>query len=138
MCICICICICTISGFHTVFLVTPPSASGLEPPWTRLEEVISAAYSDYPDIKPAAEKIGVKLSELNRYRTEVPTHRCKKPQSRFYRRVYAAVILYSLVQERPLQRVANSLNVKRGVLQMLQKDGNLDVYVFYTSIFKCL
>eukprot|EP01041_Mallomonas_annulata_P000304 gene304-549_t len=122
------------SNFHPVFLCTPPSPC-LEPNWTRYELMIDALLSDYPthltssvfvscrqEVRGVVEVLGADFGELCRLKMNPPKYGCDKPRTCFYRRLYAAVIVFSLVQEVPLNRVAKLLDIKRGQLQQLQKD----------------
>ena len=109
------------SNFHCVFLVTPPS-SGIEPPWSNLAKVMADIYSDYKDIKSVADFLGVKENDMHNYARRPPKFMCNEPKTRFYRRFFAAILLYRLVQEVPLQKVESSLDIKRGRLQALQSD----------------
>lgn len=55
------------SGLHCVFLVTPPFASGIEPPWGRLEPLFAYVIREYPDTKGVFELLGVNWAELIRF-----------------------------------------------------------------------
>ena len=109
------------SNFHCVFLVTPPS-SNIEPPWSNMATMVTDIYSDYEDIKPVADFLGVKEKEMQDFARRPPKFMCNDPRTRFYRRFFTAILLYRLVQEVPLQKVGSSLDIKRGRLQALQSD----------------
>jgi len=110
------------SNFHAIFLVTPTTGGGIEPPWDRFEEALASIYSEYPDIEKVAIQLGVNYSELLSYKRSPPSNGTNTSRVKFYRRLYAAVILYRLIQEVPLQKLEKVVNVDRGKLQNLQKE----------------
>lgn len=109
------------TGFHPIFLCTPP-APCLEPNWQRFEVVMDGLLSDHPDVRVVLEHLGADWSELCKLKMNPPRFGCDKTRTCFYRRLYSAVVVFSLTQEMPLNRVAVLLDVKRGQIQQLQKD----------------
>jgi hypothetical protein len=134
------------SGLHCVFLVTPPFASGLEPPWDKLEPLFSYVIREYPDTRAVFELLQVDWAELIRLGRCPPKplgstsantsatgdggsgHGASAPATHsteriiLYRRLYAAVLLFVLTQEVPLGRVADFVHAPRGQVQQLQKE----------------
>ena len=111
------------SGFHVIFLVTPPS-SHIQPKWDTYENVLDGVLHDYPGIGPVVDLLGVSRGDLCAYRHAPPKFNCKKTKTLFYKRFYSALLLFNLVQEIPLVRISQWVDVQRGQLQQLQKDAS--------------
>ena len=75
----------------------------------------------------------------------------KEPSKRtkFYNRFYSAIILFSLIQERPLDKVIEKMDLTRGAIRQLQLDAGMSVcmcvclsdcmYVFmHVCMFVCM
>lgn len=109
------------SGFHAVFLCTPPS-SAVQPVWPDFEVVVNAFYKDHPDVEPVAEMLGINRGELLSLSNRPPPFGCCSPKTLLYKRFYSAIILFRLIQEQPLNAVSRIMRVERGQGQALQKD----------------
>lgn len=66
--------------------------------------------------------MGVQRGDLIALKHRPPKYGCTKPQTCFYRRVHAAILLFNIIQEMPLNKVCNLVNLQRGQLQQLQKE----------------
>lgn len=73
---------------------------------------------------PVADFLGVNRGDLCSYKNTPPKYNCTKTKSQFYRRFYSALLLFNLIQEIPLNRISQWVNVQRGQLQQLQKEAS--------------
>lgn len=92
-------------GFHAVYLATPPSFSGLAINWSVLTSLVRHLEREEPDIYTVLQHIGVDECELAHYCVSPPKYSDLTKlgsRARFYRRAYTAVLLYNVIQERPL------------------------------------
>lgn len=111
------------TGFHVVFLVTPPSTH-IEPNWNSYELLFDGIAKDNPGIVPIFDLLGANMGDLCRFKLSPPKFSCKKPKSLFYKRLYSALLLFDLVQEIPLNRISQLVDIQRGQLQQLQKEAS--------------
>ena len=89
------------TGFHLVFLVTPPHTS-ITPNWQKFEEILSRLFAENKAIEEVCEYIGVRMSRVQQFRQRPPDYTSIKPEDLFYKRVYSAIILFKLTEETPL------------------------------------
>ena len=113
-------------GIHPVFLVTPPEGgSNISIKWTEYSAIFDLLVQQYEAVEEVAQALGVDRGRLQRYQHNPPSDANKKEQSKdtkFYRRFYCAIILFSLIQERPLDRVIEKMDLTRGAIRQLQLD----------------
>lgn len=111
------------SGFHVIFLVTPPSTH-IQPNWDSFEILLDGVLKDHPGILPVVELLGASMGDLCRFKQNPPSFNCTKPKTLFYKRFYSALLLFNLVQEIPLNKISQWVNMQRGQLQQLQKEAS--------------
>jgi DNA polymerase theta len=111
------------SGFHVIFLVTPPSTH-IRPNWDSFESLLDGVLTDHPGILPVVELLGASRGDLCHYKHSPPTFNCNKPKSLFYKRFYSALLLFNLIQEIPLNKISQWVDIQRGQLQQLQKEAS--------------
>lgn len=120
-------------GLHPVFLVTPPSTH-IEPDWVRYQKILDVLFKEHPDSIAVAEYLGVNHGELCSLALNSPSLSNQSEKVNFYRRFYSSVLLFILIQEWPIYRVANlTSNITRGQLQQLQRDAS--VFCGMTVVF---
>ena len=112
------------TGFHGVFLVTPPSTP-ITPPWQELERIVNALYRDHPGVEEVAEYIGISPAQMMAFKVNPPAYNCTLPKTKLYKRFYSAIILYRLIHEQPLHYVSQLMYIERGQTQTLQKDSSI-------------
>ena len=108
-------------GFHAVFLATPIS-SRITIDWMNLETVISKFCSEQPDLQFVLQYLGLQQEDLIRFRRQPPKSDSRDPKVLFYRRLCCSIILYNIVHEIPVLKVAEYMKTNRGDIQQLQKD----------------
>jgi DNA polymerase theta len=119
------------TGLHLVFLLTPPAISYIEPNWLTYYDIIKTMCKE-PIIKSVCETIGIDTNDdtndLLLYQTgkkKTPDYYSKDSKVMLYRRFYASIILFRLVQEYPIRELERSMpETSRGNLQQLQKDAS--------------
>lgn len=111
------------SGFHVIFLVTPP-CSHIQPHWDSYEMLLDGVLTDHPGILPVVQLLGASRGDLCHFKHSPPKFNCTKPKSLFYKRFYSALLLFNLVQEIPLNKISQWVDVQRGQLQQLQKEAS--------------
>jgi hypothetical protein len=112
------------AGLHAVFLATPPDTR-LPPRWAAFEGLLAVLGRDYPDTGPALDALGVQGQELHALSRSPPPPACRSDRVLFYRRLYSAVLLFVLIQEVPLTKVADFAELNRGQVQQLQKEASM-------------
>jgi hypothetical protein len=70
------------TGFHLVFLVTPPFTSSVEPDWTNYERVVDTLYREYPGVEETAIYLGVSRADLISFMMKPPPYGCTLPKVR--------------------------------------------------------
>lgn len=138
-------------GLHLVFLVTPP-ATFIEPNWDNYEKIIDTLIKTNPEAQDIIDFLKVDRCKLIEYKLHHPRHGSFQANSSactststssesssssersttevFYRRLYSALILFSMIQEVPIVEVLHQMSggsrdiSKRGELQQLQKDAS--------------
>ena len=68
------------------------------------------------------ELLGAARGDLCRYKHSPPKFNCTKPKTLFYKRFYSALLLFNLIQEIPLNRISQWVDIQRGQIQQLQKE----------------
>jgi len=129
-------------GFHAVFLATPPSFAGLTLNWAVFSALVRQLERQESDIYVVLERLGVSECELAHYCVSPPRYADLNrlgSRARFYRRVYTAVLLYNLIQEKPLSSLVLECIAgghkeggggkgrdagNRGLVQQLQKEAS--------------
>ena len=110
-------------GFHAVFLATPIT-SRITIDWMNLETVISKFCSEQPDLQFVVEYLGLRNEDLLLFRRQPPKNDSRDLRVVFYRRLYCSIILYNIVHEAPIVKVAEYMKTSRGDIQQLQKDAS--------------
>lgn len=110
-------------GFHAIFLASPIS-SRIAVSWVNLETIVRKFSSEQPEQLPVLEYLGLEMEDLIKFRLKPPKNDCRDPKILFYRRLYCAIILYNVVHETPILKVADYLSLNRGDIQQLQKDAS--------------
>lgn len=110
-------------GFHAVFLATPVSAR-TPVQWGKYETILAKLLMDQPDLLDVLEYLGWLREEVAQFILKPPKHDSKDPRVSFYRRLYHAIILFNVVQEKPITRVAETISSSRGDIQTLQKEAS--------------
>lgn len=119
------------TGLHLVFLLTPPTVSYIEPNWLTYYDLINTLCKD-PNIKSVCETIGIDTNDdtndLLLYQSgkkNKPDYNSKDEKVLLYRRFYASIILFKLVQEYPIRELERSMpEISRGQMQQLQKEAS--------------
>ena len=112
------------SGFHAVFLATPPNPR-LRVQWIHYETIVAQLLRDQPEVESTLLYLGFKQEEVSTFRLKPPKCDASFPSIQFYRRLFAAIVLYNVVQENPITKVADLIASSRGDIQMLQKDASI-------------
>ncbi len=116
------------SGMQCVFLVTPPSNHTILVRWEFYEEIFETLCRLYPEVeKVAVETLGISRLRLQEYKFAAPSTKesSMKESTRLDRRFYAAMVLFCLIQERPLDSVLALMQLSRGETRKLQEDAAL-------------
>jgi POLQ-like helicase len=109
------------SGFHLVFLVTPPHTA-IEPAWDQYEGILSTLCRELKGVGEILEYLGVRMEQLMHYKRFPPAYQSADDEVRFYRRLYSAIVLFKLTEEMPLNSVGRLMTVDSGQIQTLQKE----------------
>ena len=104
------------TNYHLIYLCTPPSRISVQ--WNYFSSICSQVLNEFPEIKPILQLVGVKENEINGQ--VLPTHR--RP---FYQHIFASLVLYGLVMEKPLPNFSNMMELDRGAIQSLQSQASL-------------
>jgi hypothetical protein len=86
--------------------------------------LLDGVLKDHPGILPVVELLGASRGDLCNFKQSPPKFNCTKPKSLFYRRFYSAILLFNLIQEIPLNKISQWVDLQRGQLQQLQKDAS--------------
>ena len=115
------------SGVHCVSLVTPPT-SAIIIKWEKYEEIFDALCRCFPDVERVAlNTLGLSRKRLQDYKFCPPSVKEKeiKETTRLDRKFYNTMVLFCLIQERPLDSVLKEMELTRGEIRKLQEDAAL-------------
>lgn len=107
------------SELHLCHILTPMVYTPFMPKWDRFQQMLSSMDEDAWVV---AEKVGVTEGFLVRSRMKAPKLDIHNPSSlhRPYVRLYMALILRELLNEKTLKAVESMFDISRGELQRLQ------------------
>eukprot|EP00606_Chrysophyceae_sp_TOSAG23-5_P000769 GSChrysophyteH2.ASY1.ANO1.1345.1 assembled CDS len=115
------------TGLHCLFLVTPPF-SNLSVKWTSYDDIYDKLCRKYPDVDEVAKYIGISRARLQSYMTNPPnisTESNWTNENKLDKRFYSTIILFCVLQERPLDSIIEEMNISRGDLRALLHDSSM-------------
>ena len=102
-----------VSEFHLVFLCTPVEHA-CEVKWGVFEKLVENLLREYPQIEPVIQYLGFNWKVLKKL--VLNQKRQREDSFPFYKRLWGAMVLYSLVMERPLMNLSVEAELSRGVI----------------------
>lgn len=127
------------TGFHLLYLITPITTTIVAPDWNSYETIYHLFEKEFGQelLHELSNYLGIQVSTILSFRFSKPTH--NSPTYLLYKRFYITMILFTMIQEWPIVRIANLLSnsITRGQLQLLQRD--VTIYCGMIIIFceKC-
>ena len=115
------------TGLHCLFLVTPPF-SNLSVKWTSYDDIYDKLCRKYPDVDKVAKYIGISRARLQSYMTNPPnisTESNWTNENKLDKRFYSTIVLFCVLQERPLDSIIEEMNISRGDLRALLHDSSM-------------
>ncbi len=104
------------TNYHLIYLCTPPSRISVQ--WNYFSSLCTQVLNEFPEIKPILEAVGVKEDEIC-------SQNLSQQRRPFYQHIFASLVLYGLVMEKPLPKFSNLMELDRGAIQSLQSQASL-------------